>query len=759
MVTSQEYQKLKQRRIRYIIILCLCLFVSLTFLETRVFQMGEIKFPVSGNVLVFILININVLLLLLMVFLVLRNLVKLIFERRKEILGTRLRTKLVVSFISLSLIPTALLFFIALQFVSTSMDYWFNSNVDQSLQESLNIAKSIYQNSRKRVQRHGNAISARLESDRSLQNELKNLNILFNNTLATQELEGLELITDQRKPVVSVLGEQLTGLTLPEMPAELLRLALAGKQGQVAIQPIEIGELVRGVTQVKINTPSPATYLLITTHLIPNAQLDNMRVISKGIEGYRQLMLLKNPIKTSLLVMLLIVTLLIIFSAIWFGFYVARGLTGPIDKLAEATKRVAEGELDFVLEKEADDEMGMLVDSFNLMTRNLATSSQQLEEANLALRNSYLEQDNRRQYTETILRNVPAGVISVDENGIITTINRFAEELLNINRQEFINQDYRTILRPELLASLEAFLTELGESGKTSIQHHLHISVRKETLSLLVNFTKLADEEGNPLGIVLVFDNLTQLEKAQRMAAWREVAKRIAHEVKNPLTPIQLSAQRLSKKYLETLGQDADVFDQCTRTIVNQVDELKRLVGEFSSFARMPAVQKSLNRMPDMVQEVLVLYKEAHKTIDFRFTFSTSSGRHVVRLESISKSYGDLLILKKSDAHIERGDKIALIGANGKGKSTLLRIIAGTEHHQGKLQLGHNVKLSFYAQHQLEALDLSNEIIEELKYTASNFTEQNLRSLLGCFLFSGDDVFKNVQFDFFSLVSSTLKFS
>lgn len=342
-----------------------------------------------------------------------------------------------------------------------------------------------------------------------------------------------------------------------------------------------------------------------------------MAVISKGLEGYRQLMLLKNPIKTSLLVILLIVTLLIVFCAVWFGFYVANGLTGPIGKLADATKKVAGGELDFVLEKTSGDEMGTLVDSFNLMTRDLLTSQQQVGEANKALQESYSELDNRTRYTETILQNVAAGVISMDANGKVTTINHFAEELLQINKDKIIGKDYSSVLRPEHLIILEGFLAELFRSGKPSIQKPLRLTIRDESFFLRVNFTRLEDESGRPLGVVLVFDNLTELEKAQRMAAWREVARRIAHEVKNPLTPIQLSAQRLRKKYLDKLNEEGEVFDLCTKTIVDQVDELKRLVSEFSSFARMPSIEKSVNSIQDMVRDVVVLYQEAHKDIEF----------------------------------------------------------------------------------------------------------------------------------------------
>jgi two-component system nitrogen regulation sensor histidine kinase NtrY len=289
-------------------------------------------------------------------------------------------------------------------------------------------------------------------------------------------------------------------------------------------------------------------HVLIISTLIPRSRLERMGVISSGLEGYRQLMLLKQPIKTSLLVILLIVTLLIVFSAIWFGFYVARSLTDPIDKLANATRRVADGELDFVVESDSGDEMGTLVESFNQMTRDVLASQKELRSSNQEL-------ENRRRYTEIILQNVAAGVISLDAEGRITTINRFAEELLKINKISILNHDYRDVLNPQHKEILNNFYGELQRSGKGTIELPLHLKVRGDSFSLRVNMTRLVDEENRELGVVLVFDNLTELEKAQRMAAWREVARRIAHEVKNPLTPIQLSAQRLRKRYLDKLAR------------------------------------------------------------------------------------------------------------------------------------------------------------------------------------------------------------
>lgn len=608
-IIAQDRRR-RRRRLRWIVLGCLALFVLLTYLETRIFEMGELDLPVSGNLLIFVMININILLLVAVIFLVLRNLVELVFERRRRILGTRLRTKLVISFVSLSLIPTGLLFLLSLQFISTSIDYWFNINVEQSLVESLDVAREVYQEAQAETIREGEAIASQLQSGRYRFSEAAELEPFLQDMLLSHNLSGIEIIGEERSRLAGVYLPAITSAGVPELPGELLRRSLAGESGQVVIQEVGTGELVRSLTPLALPGLGRDNAVLVLSRLIPGERLERMEIISSGLEGYRQLMMFQTPIKTSLLVTLLIVTLLIVFCAIWFGFYVASGLTGPIKKLAEATRRVADGELDFVLEKTSGDEMGTLVDSFNRMTRDLLSSRSQIEQ-------TAQELDRRRRYTETILQNVAAGVISLDDAGRVITLNRFAEELLKVDREEIVGRHYRAILRREHLKVLEGFLHELTESGKNSIQRPLRLTVGEETFSLRIHFTRLYDEEGRPLGVVLVFDNLSELEKAQRMAAWREVARRIAHEVKNPLTPIQLSAQRLRKKYLERLAGEGEVFDLCTQTIINQVEELQKLVGEFSSFARMPAIHRTFSDLAAMVDEVLVLYREGHKEIKF----------------------------------------------------------------------------------------------------------------------------------------------
>ena len=619
MLTPEQRQK-KRKLIRYTIFFC-CALIPLFALVQQILLKGTFSLPISSTILIFALININGLLLLLMLYLVLRNLVELIFERKQNILGSKLRTKMVVSFVSLSFVPTALLFLIALSFVSTSMDYWFNTNVEDSLQSSLKLAQSIFRETEQEAENMGVRIGKALVSTRVDPANQLDIEQLFAKILQNSPPgvpDALSLLDNSPKDIVSIRGPRLLSITIPSVPTEALRLAQNKEQPEKITQDAGIGELVRSITHLRLPDSNGTSYFLVTSLLIPTEQLTRMQTISEGLNDYRQLVMLKAPIKLSLIIMLLIITLLILFGAIWFGFYISHSLTGPINKLAEATRRIAEGELDFQLERESDDEMGLLVDSFNQMTHDLAASHHDLAMALDALKDSNIIAEQRRHYMETLLKNVTAGVIAINERNEITTINKFAEELLRIEPSDFLNKDFHDVLIRPHIAIMETFFKELKDSGKQTLERHLRLTVRKgETFSLLVSITRLEDEEQH-IGYVIVFDNLTKLEKAQRLAAWQEVARRIAHEIKNPLTPIQLSAQRLRKRYLDKISDDSEIFDQCTRTIVNQVEEIKRLVSEFSDFARMPQVKKQPANMNNIAKDILGLYQEAHKHITFQ---------------------------------------------------------------------------------------------------------------------------------------------
>lgn len=616
---TAEQKKRKQRLIRVVIAFCLLLIPALAYLQRGLLG-ADFNLPVSSTILIFALININGLLLLLMVYLVLRNLVELIFERNQKIMGSRLRTRLVISFVSLSLVPTGILFVIALRFVSTSMDYWFNTNVDEALEAAHRLAQSALQETGQQAEFTGRQLVVLMESGALNIQDLPALERVLARSLEIDlpgSPDSLVLLDSDRRELIAVRGQRLLPIMLPVIPSEAIRLAQVHNRTEVVTQRTTIGELIQAIVPVDVQVSArPQTWFLVTTQLVPTARLETLQAVFTGVTGYDQLVMLKAPIKLSLIIMLLIITLLILFGAIWFAFFISRSLTGPINKLAEATRRVAEGDLDFTLEKESGDEMGLLVDSFNSMTSDLLVSNRQLASTHQALQQSTEVSEQRRRYLETILENVAAGVIALDEHNRIATINRFAEELLAIQPAAFLGREYHEVLPRQHAQIVESFLAELDATGRSTIERHLRVTIRRgETLSLQVNVTRMVDERGRSIGFVILFDNLTNLEKAQRLAAWQEVARRIAHEIKNPLTPIQLSAQRLRKRFLDRIGEDRDIFDQCTATIVAQVDEIKKLASEFSDFARMPKLRRETNDLGRLAEEVVFLYQEAHRTL------------------------------------------------------------------------------------------------------------------------------------------------
>ena len=583
------------------------LIVILTAIEMKIPQVAGGTIPFANNILIFSLININIILILLLIFLVIRNLVKLIFERKRKVLGARLRTRLVVAFVSLSLVPTILLFFVAAGFITNSVEYWFKAQVEQSLQGSVEVVQSYHRDLSTRMVSSAQQISKLISRQGPFKagDGMGSLRDQIETKRQEYQLSTVQVFMKGDGNSLKTQDSTLRGVLFVP-PSDLLDAGFSGKTVS-RIVTVGEGEMIAGIAPLFATAGGGDVIGVVTAgHFIPKSLTVKMREISQAFVEYKQLKVLKNPIKSSYKMALLMVTLLILFAATWFGFHLAKDITVPIKELAEATHRIASGDLNFRIQLKAADEIGMLVQSFNQMTEDVQTSR--------------LEIEQRKKYMEIVLKNVAAGVISIDDKGTITTINTSAEQMLEAKAEAVLEKKFSDVLAREYVTRIEELLNELKASRKDSIERQITVNLTGKTQTLLINLSTLKDEEGKSLGIVAVFDELTQLIKAQRMAAWREVARRIAHEIKNPLTPIQLSAQRLRKRYLEALKEDATVFDECTRTIVKQVEELKKMVNEFSNFARMPASEPSPNDLNEIIQEALVLFKEAHKNVRFEFT-------------------------------------------------------------------------------------------------------------------------------------------
>src|SRR5262249_10800622 len=284
----------------------------------------------------------------------------------------------------------------------------------------------------------------------------------------------------------------------------------------------------------------PVAVMVVAIH-VPQRLEARLRGISQAFKEYKQLRLLKNPIKGIYILLFLLMTLIIVFSATWFGLYLARGITEPIQMLAEGTREVAAGNLRYKVQVRADDEIGILVDSFNQMTGDLAASQAKLEETYRDLQAKHAEVEQRRRYTETVLETVATGVVSIDPSGHVTTINGAAERMLGVSGERIQGQSAARALRSPEYAEFAGLIQRMGRVGAGMVDREVHLRRAGHTVALLASATALKGPDGTYMGMVLAFEDLTELLKAQRLAAWREVAQRIAHEIKNPLTPIQLS--------------------------------------------------------------------------------------------------------------------------------------------------------------------------------------------------------------------------
>lgn len=474
----------RRKRERRIIFLTACLFALCLFLEINFFSIGQ-KLPFINSILFFALINVNIILIGLLVFLVFKNIIKLFWERRGNVLGAKLKTKLVVVFVSFTLIPTVLLCTVAVFYINNSFGRWFSFNIAESLRSAVDVHHDYYQNLRDKDFHFGKIISQKLSDDELLITQSRNdLNKRIEKLRAEYGLDSVEIFSNLVGLGISTLKVDFKQRQFPPLEQQFLKEGFLGRQASV-VQNLKEGALIRSVMPIYDREKQNVISALVVSSYIPQVIAAKVDKINSTYGEYREVKPLKRSIKTIYITILLLITILIIFTAIWLGFHLAREITIPIQYLLEGTQDVSQGKLDVYIDYKGNDEIALLVQSFNKMAKDLKESTE-------------------------------------------------------------------------------------------------------------------------------------QLAKAQRVAAWREVARRIAHEIKNPLTPIKLSAQRLRRKYLSSSDS---VFDECTKMIITQVDELKDLVDEFSNFSKLPDANPKPCRLDEVIQEAISIYQGAHKHIRFQYAF------------------------------------------------------------------------------------------------------------------------------------------
>lgn len=557
----------------------------------------------SSRVLLFVLWNINLILILGIVFVLLRGLVKLVLERQRGILGSRFRSKLVATYVITSLLPIGLLFFVATDLLRVSIDRWFNTPVRALLQNSEAIAQASQQRAAGEAENSSREIADTLRRNGldKLDGDIAHVLKFHNVDMAGVYENGaiLKLTTNPRAPIAE-LPDPSTRFF-----ADVATLGFARKM-DIGAQ----GKWIRHA--VPINLEGERNLVAVSGVFLPNSL---SRLIDENIianKHFQQLDSQRAALKASQTSLFLTVTLSILFGVLWTSMYASRRITDPVKALAEGTSVLAAGDYGHRIQMKATDEFGTLIDSFNQMASQLETQREAVTDSNEQLQKIASRLDQERMYLSTVLDSVSTGILAFTDQLEILSINRAAMDILRVEEPS-VGARLEWLL-PDDLAPLRDHLMKLKEHEPAS--RELTVTRSGELRYLEISTARL--KEPGRGGWVVAIEDLTQLVQAQKLAAWSEAARRIAHEIKNPLTPIQLSAERIARKSLNNDPSTPQAIQEGCATIVQEVSHLKRMVDEFSRFARMPAVHLSQTNVSEIFDEVARLYRDVKSGVQLR---------------------------------------------------------------------------------------------------------------------------------------------
>jgi len=549
-----------------------------------------------------LLLLVNLLGLIALLVLIFSNLLRLRRQYRNRATGSRLTVRLMLMFVLLALAPVSLVYYFSLGFIQRGIDSWFDVRVERTLDDALELSRASLEARSRELMKRTEQMNAKLQlsDDVGLPQVLDELRVSDGASELTLFMGGGHVVASSSINPADIV---------PDLPNEsVIRQVRQSGSAYVTLDPLsERGLYVRVVTQVPAATPLLETRFLQALYPIS----DRVSVLANSVESaytqYQQLLLLRGPLKNSFILMLSLVLLLGVLMAVWLAFFSARRLVTPIRVLAIGTRAVAAGDYTKRLPMHSGDELGFLVESFNDMTLKIAHAQEDV-------RNSQHQAEQERAYLWAVLARLSSGVLTLDVNRTVYTVNVAAEHILGVESKACIGYELDEIVeRYEYLKNfanaITPHLAELSSEakGKGDWREEVIFYGATGRQVLMCGGASLPGDED---GYVIVFDDVTNLVQVQRDAAWGEMARRLAHEIKNPLTPIQLSAERLRHKYLKTMApEDAVVLDKSTHTIVQQVEVMKEMVQAFSEYARTPKLELRPRALNHLIDEVLDLYR------------------------------------------------------------------------------------------------------------------------------------------------------
>ncbi len=565
----------------------------------------------ADTVLLYSLSTLNFVAFVVFSFIFVRNLLKLRRERRERQLGSKIKTRLLIYFIAISFLPIIAMAVFSYLFLNRSLEKWFGQLPERMVNEAQEVQREAFHAQTRNLRETASLLAGVLTT----QNDFERQQTL-NRVVATGQLLAVEIVGPGGRVVAQSRGPASSGET-----AELDLLLQRARLLKGADETLADGKDFDAVTVPLLDKQ------LVVVPLRRASQLNDQ--ISASQEEYRKLRERQRRVRLLAISTLGLMTLMLLFVSSWVAIYLARGIATPIRALAEASDEIARGNLSHRVTTIAEDELALLAASFNQMTAQLEENRRSIEAGSAALREKNLTLEERRDYIETVLESLSTGVVSLDENDHVTTINAAAMRMLRLQSGVNGEPELKQIIRGEDWLVMEPLLRRARRTGQSSDQAHLAGANESTSLPVALNATALRASSTQERGVVLVIEDLSELLAAQRAAAWSEVARRMAHEIKNPLTPIQLSAERIAKSYGRASlkgenGSKGDngrertaddlrvtaVIDECTETIAREVAGLKAMVDEFSRFARLPLARLEAADLNEVVRHAVALYDD-----------------------------------------------------------------------------------------------------------------------------------------------------
>ena len=561
---------------------------------------------ISGNSFQ-ILIKINLFFVTLLFTVIAYQIYHLANEVKKEVSGSRLTVRLVSSYAFMIIVPLLVLYFVSVNFLTKSIESWFNVKVESALEGGLNIGQKTLDIMRKDIELKSRSIAYTLSNS-----EENDFSFILSDLREKFDIYDA-MVIDESGKVISLASREYTDVDLKIPEKEELMIADTGFHGKIDVDENNQIFLKTYQSLNLRNSSNNKKYLLINQK-VPDAISQVAISVESVYEEYQALTYSRNSLKVLYQISLSIILFLAILLSISLALYFSRRFTLPISILSNATEEIAKGKFDKRIPEQGKDELGMLVRSFNSMTNNL-------QEANKTLELNRKRIENSRNFLESIINNMSSGIVVIDEKNNVRLFNKLSSVLLKVDLEKYIGQRFTQILEHNnLLTDLVGFMNRQTTTDKDLGKNNLTLKLNQKILSFQITI----QENTVDAKYILLIDDITEITKAQRNEAWAEVARRLAHEIKNPLTPIQLSAERIDYKFSNKLqNEDKKILGEITKTIVNQVVAIKNMVNEFTEYSRSPVLKRESVDLISLINEVIRLYEKNDLEVSLSSRYKT----------------------------------------------------------------------------------------------------------------------------------------